>query len=89
MNNMQLALILGNATSTVKHATLRGQKLLVAQALMADGGTPDADPLIAIDTVGAGAGQRVIISSDGKYTREFVGTDNSPVRWAIIGICDE
>jgi ethanolamine utilization protein EutN len=86
---MQLALILGNATSTVKHVTLRGQKLLVAQALMADGRTPDADPLIAIDTVGAGAGQRVMISSDGKYTREFVGGDNSPVRWAVIGICDE
>ncbi len=85
---MQIAMILGNATSTVKHPTLRGAKLLVAQALMADGRTPDADPLIAIDTVGAGAGERVVISSDGKFTREFVGADNSPVRWAVIGICD-
>jgi ethanolamine utilization protein EutN len=86
---MQIAIILGNATSTVKHKTLTGQKLLIAQALMADGRTPDADPLIAIDTVGTGIGQRVMISSDGKYTREFVGSDNSPVRWAVIGICDE
>ena len=85
---MQLALILGNATSTVKHPTLSGQKLMVAQALMADGRTPDADPLIAIDTVGCGIGQKVMISSDGKFTREFVGKDNSPVRWAVIGICD-
>jgi ethanolamine utilization protein EutN len=86
---MQIALILGNVTSTVKHPTMRGLKLLVAQALMADGRTPDADPIIAIDTVGAGAGERVVISSDGKYTREFVGADTSPVRWAVIGICDE
>ena len=86
---MQIAILLGNATSTVKHPTLRGQKLMVAQALMADGRTPDADPLIAIDTVGAGPGQRVIISSDGKFTREYVGADNSPVRWAVIGICDD
>ena len=88
LTNMQLALILGNATSTVKHPTLSGQKLMVAQALMADGRTPDADPLIAIDTVGCGIGQKVMISSDGKFTREFVGKDNSPVRWAVIGICD-
>ena len=86
---MQIALVLGNVTSTVKHPTMRGQKLLVAQALMADGRTPDADPIIAIDTVGAGAGERVVISSDGKFTREFVGADNSPVRWAVIGICDD
>jgi ethanolamine utilization protein EutN len=86
---MQLALVLGNATSTVKHVTLRGQKLLVAQALMADGRTPDADPLIAIDCVGAGIGERVLISSDGKFTREFVGADNSPIRWAVIGIADD
>jgi ethanolamine utilization protein EutN len=86
---MQIALVLGNVTSTVKHPTMRGQKLLVAQSLMADGRTPDADPIIAIDTVGAGAGERVVISSDGKFTREFVGADNSPVRWAIIGICDD
>jgi ethanolamine utilization protein EutN len=85
---MQIAIILGTAVSTVKHETMRGQKLLIAQPLMADGVTPDADPLIAIDTVGAGKGERVLISSDGKFTREYVGADNSPVRWAVIGICD-
>lgn len=85
---MQIALIIGNATSTVKHASMRGCKLLVAQPLMADRKTPDADPLIAIDTVGAGRGEYVLISSDGKFTREYVGADDSPVRWAVIGICD-
>ena len=43
-NTMQIALILGNATSTVKHPTLRGAKLMVVQALMAES---DPDALVA------------------------------------------
>ena len=86
---MQIALILGTAISTVKHPSMRGQKLLVAQPLLADGRTPDADPLIAVDTVGAGKGERVILSSDGKFTRQHVGAENTPIRWAVIGICDD
>ena len=86
---MQIALILGTAISTVKHPSMRGQKLLVAQPLMADGRTPDADPLIAVDTVGAGKGERVILSSDGKFTRQYVGAEDTPIRWAVIGICDD
>ena len=50
---MQLGLVVGTATSTVKHATLRGQKLLVVQPLMADRQTADGDPQIAMDAVGA------------------------------------
>ena len=53
-------------------ATLRGQKLLVVQPLMADGKTPDGDPLIAVDAVGAGKGETVMITSDGKFVREIV-----------------
>lgn len=86
---MQIAMIIGTATATVKHPSMRGQKLLIAQPLMADGCTPDADPLIAVDTVGAGKGEKVMISSDGRFTRDFVGADNTPIRWAVIGICDE
>ena len=86
---MQAALGVGTATSTVKHATMLGQKLLIVQPLMADGKTPDADPQIAVDAVGAGVGERVMISSDGKYMREILKTDATPVRWSVIGICDE
>lgn len=72
--------IIGHATSTVKHETLFGWKLLVV--LPFDGG----DPVLAIDTLGAGAGMDVVISSDGKYTSEIVGTKATPIRWSIIGI---
>ena len=86
---MQLALVVGTATSTVKHSTMRGQKLLVVQPLLADGQGADGDPQVAVDAVGAGRGERVMITSDGKYMREILKTEATPVRWSVIGISDE
>jgi ethanolamine utilization protein EutN len=86
---MQLALVVGTAVSTIKHATMRGQKLLVVQPLMADGQAADGDPQVAVDAVGAGKGQRVMITSDGKYMREILKTEATPVRWSVIGISDQ
>ena len=85
---MQLGLVVGTAISTVKHATMRGQKLLVVQPLLADGRTPDGDPQITVDAVGAGKGERVMITSDGKFMREVLKAEATPVRWSVIGICD-
>jgi ethanolamine utilization protein EutN len=85
---MQLGLVVGTATSTVKHETLAGQKLLVVQPLMADGQTPDGDPQIAVDAVGAGRGETVMITSDGKFVREWVKHENTPIRWSVIGTRD-
>ncbi|GAB5402575.1 MAG: hypothetical protein Aurels2KO_08060 [Aureliella sp.] len=86
---MQVALVVGHAQSTVKHHTLEGIKLLVAQPLMADGEQPDGPPLVAVDRMSAGAGDRVIITSDGKAIRELFGVENSPIRWAVLGIVDQ
>lgn len=85
---MQLGLVVGTATSTVKHATLHGQKLLVVQPLMADGHQPDGDPQIAVDAVGAGKGETVMLTSDGRFVRELVKHENTPIRWSVIGIAD-
>jgi len=76
--------IRGYATSTVKHPTLTGWKLLIVQPDDAD-----ADPVLAIDTLGAGPGMHVLISSDGKFTAATVGTQATPIRWSVIGIRDE
>ena len=85
---MQLGTVVGTATSTVKHPSLTGWKLLVVQCYGADGRTPDGDPLIAIDALGAGVRDQVMVSSDGRATRELVGDDTSPVRYTVIGIAD-
>jgi len=76
------------ATATVKHPSMSGWKLLVVQPLGPDGRSPDGDPVLAIDSLGAGTGQRVIISSDGKGTRELMRSETTPVRWSILGIAD-
>ena len=55
---MQLARVIGNVVSTVKNASLEGRKLLVIQILDGDL-RPVGKPLVAIDSVGAGAGELV------------------------------
>ena len=85
---MLLARVLGNATATVKHPSMEGWRLLVVQALTTDGRTPDGDPQLVVDSLGASRGDAVIISSDGKWTRALVGSETTPVRWCVIGIQD-
>ena len=86
---MQIASVVGMATTTVKHATLVGAKLLVVQPLAADGKQPDGDPVLAVDQLGAGVGERVLVTSDGRAARELMGSDATPVRWTVQGICDQ
>jgi ethanolamine utilization protein EutN len=86
---MQEALVVGHAHSTVKHPTLKSLKLLVTQPLQADCVTADGAPTIAIDALGAGPGDRVILTSDGAAIREIFGVQNSPIRWAVMGLVDQ
>ncbi len=85
---MQLAHVIGTATATLKHDSLVGRRLLVVQPLQADGVSADGEPLLAVDGVGAGTGEQVMITSDGKGARELLGHDITPVRWTVIGIRD-
>ena len=84
---MQLGTVIGYATSTIKHASLVGWRLVIVQPLNAKR-EPEADPVVAVDKFNAGTGQTVIINCDGKGAREYVGNDKSPVRWFVIGIED-
>jgi len=84
---MQIGRVVGQAVSTVKHASMTGWRLLIVQLLTADG-KEDGEPLLAIDNLGAGAADLVILSNDGAGARELVGVKNSPVRWLILGVCD-
>lgn len=85
---MQLALVIGTATATVKNKTLTGCKLLLVQPQLADGKSADGDPLLAVDGVGSGVGETVMITSDGRFARELLSTEATPVRWTVMGIKD-
>jgi ethanolamine utilization protein EutN len=86
---MQLGKVVGTATATVKHLSMNGWKLLLVQPYFTDGKTPDGEPVVAIDSTGAGRGERVIITSDGAGTRALVKNENTPVRWSVLGIVDD
>ena len=84
---MQLARVVGRATSTVKHRTLTGQLLLIVQPLDAQGG-PDGDPQLAIDSLGSGRNDIVLLTTDSNAVRDIVKADDSPIRWSVMGIPD-
>jgi ethanolamine utilization protein EutN len=86
---MQRALVIGRAIATLKHPTLRGFKLLLVQPQLSDGQRPDGPPLLIVDTLGAGIGETVMVTSDGRGARELLGSTQTPVRWTTLGIEDE
>jgi len=81
---MNLARVIGNATSTVKHESMNGWRLLIVQPLTADGGE-DGEPLLVIDQLGARIGSEVIICSDGKEINDMMDSKTTPVRWMVLG----
>jgi ethanolamine utilization protein EutN len=84
---MQLARVVGQGVSTIKHPSMQGWKLLLVQPLAKDG-KEDGEPLLAIDNLGAGSAHLVIVSNDGAGARQLVGVKNSPVRWMVLGVVD-
>ena len=86
---MLSAKVIGTVTSSIKHPSMEGQKLLIVLPTLVDGRTPDGGPLVAIDQQGAGTGETVIITSDGRFSEAMLGTDVTPVRWTVLGIQDE
>jgi ethanolamine utilization protein EutN len=85
---VQPAKVIGSVTATVKHSSMQGAKMLLIQPQLVNGAA-DGDPIIAIDGVGAGIGETVMVTSDGRHSRKILQTDATPVRWTIIGIIDE
>jgi ethanolamine utilization protein EutN len=85
---MLIAKVIGSAVASVKLDALKSSKLLMVSP--ADGhGVVIGAPLLAIDLVGAGAGELVVVSQ-GSSARMAAGahSDVSPVDAAIIGILD-
>lgn len=84
---MQVGTVVGTVVATQKHARLHGAKLLLVQAEMPDG-TPRGNPVLAVDSVGAGVGERVLLVIEGKAAGDALGRRGAPVDAAIVGIID-
>lgn len=83
---MQIARVTGSVTATAKDAALTGSKLLVCDRVDGAGKVIEA-ALVAVDTVGAGAGDTVLLTT-GSAARLPGQTTGAPVDAAIIAIID-
>jgi ethanolamine utilization protein EutN len=84
---MQIARVVGTVVSTQKHRKFEGAKLLLVQPLNLDE-TPRGTALLAVDGVGAGVHEKVLIVLEGRAAGEALNKKAVPVDAAIIGIVD-
>ena len=84
---MQIARVIGTVVSTQKHPKFEGAKLLLVQPLNVDD-TARGAALLAVDGVGAGTGEKVLIVVEGRAAGEALGRKAAPVDAAIVGIVD-
>ncbi len=84
---MLIARVIGTIVATRKHDRLVGSKIQVVQPLDSKGEKPEGEPFVAVDAVGAGVTERVIVVR-GSSARQGVDDALSPVDAAIIGIVD-
>jgi microcompartment protein CcmK/EutM len=84
---MFLARVTGEVVATVKHPHLHGRKLLLVAPEAAPGRAAGA-PVIALDTVDAGVGDRVLVADEGNAAAQVLGLPRGPVRTVVVGVVD-
>jgi microcompartment protein CcmK/EutM len=85
---MQIAKVIGTLVSTQKNRKFEGAKLLLVQPIDPDD-KPRGNALLAIDGVGAGVNEKVLVVLEGRAAGEALGRKAAPVDAAIIGIIDD
>ena len=85
---MKLGRVVGTVVSTINAPAFDGRTLLLCD-LLDPSGRPAGGYLIAIDTVGAGAGETVLILDEGTSARQVLGAPGAPIRTIVVGIVDE
>jgi len=84
---MQIARVIGTVVSTQKHRKFEGAKLLLVQPLNMDD-SPRGAALLAVDGVGAGVHEKVLVVLEGRAAGEALGRKAAPVDAAVVGIVD-
>lgn len=85
---MKIGRVGATVVSTIKHPALDGRRLLLVDLLDLEGRATGRD-LIAVDAVGAGAGETVLVLDEGNGARQVLKAPEAPVRAVIVGIVDE
>lgn len=82
---MVTARLIDNIWATRKADTLNGCKLMLAEVT---GGTRAGERMVVVDTISAGIGDRVIVTT-GSSARRMLRDDEIPVDAVVVGIIDE
>lgn len=85
---MLIARVVGELVATQKHASHEGRSALLVQPLNLDGSNK-GDAVVALDAVGAGIGDRVLLVTEGFSAMTSVGRPQSPIDMAVIGFIDQ
>ena len=85
---MKVGRVVGTVVSTINAPVFDGRRLLVCD-LLDVAGRPDGGYLICVDTVGAGAGEAVLIVDEGNSARQVIGIPTAPVRSVVVGVIDQ
>ena len=84
---MILGRVVGEVVASQKHASHDGRKLLLVQPTHPDG-ADRGEPIIALDAVDAGFGDRVLVVQEGFAAMTAAGRPNSPIDMTIVGVVD-
>ena len=85
---MKLARVVGNVVSTINTADFEGRTLLLCD-MLDPAGRPSGGYQIAVDNIGAGAGETVLLLDEGNGARQVLNAPGAPIRTVVIGIVDE
>jgi microcompartment protein CcmK/EutM len=84
---MFLALVVGTVVAPVQIPALDGRKLLLVRPIKPDG-TTTGKTRIALDSVQAGEGDRVLVLDEGNGGRQILGDPKAPVKTIVVGVVD-
>lgn len=84
---MLIGRVIGDIVATQKAPSHEGRKILIVQPLNLDG-TDRGGVVLALDAVDAGAGERVLVATEGWSAMTAVGRPHSPIDMAVIGVID-
>jgi ethanolamine utilization protein EutN len=85
---VKLGRVVGRVWATAKDEALAGRKLLLVRPTDL-AGTARGEAYLAIDTVDAGEGDRVLVLDEGASAGQVLELDNPPIRTVIVGVVDE
>jgi microcompartment protein CcmK/EutM len=85
---MKLARVVATVVATRKDPTHEARKILMVQPLDLAGGL-SGECILALDSVDAGVGDRVLIVQEGWSAASAVGREGSAIDSAIVGVVDQ